>query len=153
MEEIVRDSRYFIDCLFLGFFSRGLYDLLLLKRRILKSGKIVSSIGDVLFFSVFACVLFEFILEHYYGEVRIFAYIGVALSWSFYQIIIRDTIVTLLNSVFNFLFVNIIQKSVKMIVEIVKNTRLYKIYVKLSLKIHHSCSIIRTRSSQEDQLS
>ncbi len=151
MEEIIRDSRYFLDCLFLGFFSRAVYDLILLKRRLLKSGKIVSSIGDVLFFSVFACILFEFILEHYYGEVRLFAYLGVTLSWITYQIIIGDTILTLLYSIFHFLFVKIVQKIINKIVEIVENSFFYKITVKMSLKKHHSCSTIRTRSSQEEK--
>lgn len=74
----------FLAIVYWGLIIGVIYDIYRMVRRILKPGKWITGIMD-LFFWIIIAILSSLMLFHINsGEVRVYAFIGLALGWSLY---------------------------------------------------------------------
>ncbi|MCL2170700.1 MAG: spore cortex biosynthesis protein YabQ [Defluviitaleaceae bacterium] len=77
----------FLATVLLGVLTGFAYDLLRVFRRIIRHNKIAMHFEDCVFWISAAIFIFFFLLTHNFGEVRIFAIVGVLLGMLLYFII------------------------------------------------------------------
>ena len=105
----------FLSTVYAGFFIGFIYDCYRMVRRIMKPGKWITGILDLLFWLIMGVLSFLVIFYVNNGEVRIYTIAGFAIGWALYALTLSPIIMKVLQFMYT-MAARIIMCLIKMII-------------------------------------
>jgi spore cortex biosynthesis protein YabQ len=93
----------FIYTVAIGALTGVLYDVIRLFRRLIRHSHIISNIEDGLYWAMVSIIMFYFMLNQNYGEVRLFSIIGFFMGMGLYFLTISGFVLLILTKVAKFI--------------------------------------------------
>lgn len=86
MNELIQmEVRFFLTCILWGIILLAVYDMLRIFRRIIRHGKILLSLEDILFWIISGILIFKMMYKQNNGIIRGFAILGMGIGMLFYN--------------------------------------------------------------------
>ena len=134
-QDIVQEVTFFLHSILMGLIITFAYDWILILRKLLKHGKVLTSIEDLLYWFVCGIGVFYMLYRENSGVLRWFAVMGAALGMLFYKAIIKNRFVNVMSTYihkimwFIFRIIQIVLKPIKCLFSAVRR------FVRFVLKI------------------
>ena len=118
-QDIVQDVTFFLHSVLMGLVITFAYDWILIFRRLLKHGRILMSVEDLIYWFVCGISVFYMLYRENSGVLRWFAVMGAALGMFFYKIIFKNRFVNIMSTYihkimwFMFRVIQIVLKPIK----------------------------------------
>lgn len=118
-QDIVREVTFFFHSVVMGIIITFAYDWLLILRRLVRHGRVLTSAEDFVYWFLCGIFVFYMLYRENSGVLRWFAVAGAALGMFFYKIIFRSAFVnvmsTCIHKIMWFLFriIQIVLKPIK----------------------------------------
>lgn len=118
-QDIVQEVTFFLHSILMGLVITYAYDWILIFRRLLKHGRILMSVEDLIYWFICGIGVFYMLYKENSGVLRWFAVMGAALGMFFYKIIIRNRFVNIMSTYihkimwFIFRIIQIVLKPIK----------------------------------------
>ena len=97
-QDIVQEVTFFIHSILMGMIITFAYDWILIFRKLLKHGRILTSIEDLLYWFACGIGVFYMLYKENSGVLRWFAVMGAALGMLFYKAIIKNRFVNVMST-------------------------------------------------------
>ena len=97
-QDIVQEVTFFLHSVLMGLVITFAYDWILIFRRLLKHGRILMSVEDLIYWFVCGISVFYMLYRENSGVLRWFAVVGAALGMLFYKIIIKNRFVNIMST-------------------------------------------------------
>ena len=97
-QDIVQEVTFFLHSVLMGLVITFAYDWILIFRRLLKHGRILMSVEDLIYWFVCGISVFYMLYRENSGVLRWFAVVGAALGMFFYKIIIKNHFVNIMST-------------------------------------------------------
>ncbi len=106
--EIVQELTFFAHSVLMGLAITFVYDWIHVLRRLIRHGKVLTSLEDLCFWLACGVAVFYMLYRENDGTLRWFAILGATIGMLFYKLIVRDTFTyimsTCLHKIMWFLF-------------------------------------------------
>ena len=118
-QDIVQEVTFFLHSVLMGLVITFAYDWILIFRRLLKHGRILMSVEDLIYWFVCGISVFYMLYRENSGVLRWFAVVGATLGMFFYKIIFKNRFVNIMSTYihkimwFIFRVIQIVLKPVK----------------------------------------
>ena len=118
-QDIVQEVTFFLHSVLVGLVITFAYDWILICRRLLKHGRILMSVEDLIYWFVCGISVFYMLYRENSGVLRWFAVMGAALGMFFYKIIFKNHFVNIMSTYirkimwFMFRVIQIVLKPIK----------------------------------------
>ena len=118
-QDIVQEVAFFLHSVLMGLVITFAYDWILICRRLLKHGRILMSVEDLIYWFVCGISVFYMLYRENSGVLRWFAVMGAALGMFFYKIIFKNRFVNIMSTYihkimwFMFRVIQIVLKPIK----------------------------------------
>ena len=118
-QDIVQEVTFFLHSILMGLVITFAYDWILICRRLLKHGRILMSVEDLIYWFVCGISVFYMLYRENSGVLRWFAVMGAALGMFFYKIIFKNRFVNIMSTYihkimwFMFRVIQIVLKPIK----------------------------------------
>ncbi|MBE6013546.1 spore cortex biosynthesis protein YabQ [Anaeropeptidivorans aminofermentans] len=106
--------RLFLLMIITGFVIGFVYDILRIIRRIIKHGKFIANIQDIIYWVIVTIFVFYIIFTYNNGEIRFYSILGVFLGMIFYFLLVSPLVLKIAMTVIDFL-AKVIKTAVKII--------------------------------------
>ena len=97
-QDIVQEVTFFLHSVLLGLVITFAYDWILIFRRLLKHGRILMSVEDLIYWFICGIGVFYMLYRENSGVLRWFAVMGAALGMFFYKIIFKNRFVNIMST-------------------------------------------------------
>ena len=97
-QDIVQEVTFFLHSVLMGLVITFAYDWILIFRRLLKHGRILMSVEDLIYWFVCGISVFYMLYRENSGVLRWFAVVGAALGMFFYKIILKYRFVNIMST-------------------------------------------------------
>ena len=97
-QDIVQEVTFFLHSVLMGLVITFAYDWIRIFRKLLKHGKVLTSIEDLLYWFACGISVFYMLYKENSGVLRWFAVMGAALGMLFYKAIIKDRFVNVMST-------------------------------------------------------
>ena len=97
-QDIVQEVTFFLHSVLMGLVITFAYDWILIFRRLLKHGRILMSVEDLIYWFVCGISVFYMLYRENSGVLRWFAVVGAALGMFFYKIIFKYRFVNIMST-------------------------------------------------------
>ena len=97
-QDIVQEVTFFLHSILMGLIITFAYDWILILRKLLKHGKVLTSIEDLLYWFVCGIGVFYMLYKENSGVLRWFAVMGATLGMLFYKAIIKNKFVSVMST-------------------------------------------------------
>ena len=94
----------FLATVYVGLLLGLLYDIYRAFRMITKPGRLLLAVFDLLFWILAALFSFAMLFKINGGEIRLYAFIGLALGWGIYSLTVGSIVVRFLVKVYEIMF-------------------------------------------------
>ena len=118
-QDIVQEVTFFLHSILMGLIITFAYDWILIFRRLVKHGKVLTSAEDLLYWFACGIGVFYMLYRENSGVLRWFAVMGATLGMLFYKIIFKSRFVNIMSTYihkimwFMFRVIQIILKPIK----------------------------------------
>ena len=97
-QDIVQEVTFFLHSILMGLIITFAYDWILIFRKLLKHGRVLTSIEDLLYWFACGIGVFYMLYKENSGVLRWFAVMGAALGMLFYKAIIKNRFVNVMST-------------------------------------------------------
>ena len=97
-QDIVQEVTFFLHSVLMGLVITFAYDWILIFRRLLKHGRILMSVEDLIYWFVCGISVFYMLYRENSGVLRWFAVVGATLGMFFYKIIFKNRFVNIMST-------------------------------------------------------
>lgn len=97
-QEIIQEVTFFLHSVFMGLLITFGYDWILVFRKLVKHGNVLTSVEDFIFWLVCGIAVFYMLYRENNGVLRWFAVVGASLGMLIYKAIIRDRFVYIMST-------------------------------------------------------
>ena len=97
-QDIVQEVTFFLHSVLMGLVITFAYDWILICRRLLKHGRVLMSVEDLIYWFVCGISVFYMLYRENSGVLRWFAVMGAALGMFFYKIIFKSHFVNIMST-------------------------------------------------------
>lgn len=118
-QDIVQEVTFFLHSILMGLVITFAYDWILIFRRLLKHGRILMSVEDLIYWFICGIGVFYMLYRENSGVLRWFAVMGAALGMFFYKITLKNRFVYIMSTYihkimwFMFRVIQIVLKPIK----------------------------------------
>lgn len=96
--EIVQELTFFVHSVLMGVAITFVYDWIRVLRKLIRHGKILVSLEDLLFWLVCGIAVFYMLYRENNGTLRWFAVLGATIGMFFYKGIVRDRFINIMST-------------------------------------------------------
>ncbi|MBU9747025.1 spore cortex biosynthesis protein YabQ [Lachnospiraceae bacterium ASD3451] len=102
-QDIMRETRFFLNCVLSGVFIVFIYDVLRIFRRVVKHGVIFTAFEDLCFWVMSGLLIFKMLYTENDGIIRGFSIAAIVLGMLLYNISISPFFVKYISAALNFI--------------------------------------------------
>ena len=97
-QDIVQEVTFFLHSVVMGLIITFAYDWVRILRRLIKHGRVLTSVEDLLYWFACGISVFYMLYRENSGVLRWFAVMGAALGMLFYKAVIKDRFVNIMST-------------------------------------------------------